>query len=494
MGGFYFPVSKDSVCPKIGTGFDLIAGVPVLTNAISAPGALQPMDISLGESKTSLVEDTASYTKAVAYQLSASGSGWGASVGMSLSESSFSSSSSAMVGLNFDAFQARQQALIDIQTPLSAFSADAQSLLKNDPNAFRLKYGDCFVAGYIYGKRCSLAYTMEFLSEEEKNDFAASLTASYSGADFSAEMSAAINTSASSTHSHLSVSVETHYAGFDASSPTTFDQIAAYIQAYDNAPIDPVPIKIIVMPWNYLQCVSDSAGLSQNQALKELGSMVSSLTFIVNGCQDFLQRQLFTGSHQLNSITGIEQQAEAELESINSLLSGYVRANVQVSESDVAKFAPVAGLLDQFSFHLSHFVVDYKVKLNPSYDVDCNSFLKDINGNSMSLLDGWFGGSIYFSWTASGDATLIARTINSGQLSSSILLLPDSAAGTIISFNDVPCTGNSGPFGQPCNADRSDPAKMRGSANSLGCDDPQNLIALNHWGPNLGRTVIASAI
>src|SRR5258708_9044551 len=89
MGGFYFPVSKDSVCPQVGTGFDLIAGVPVLTNAISAPGALQTMDISLGESKTSLVEDTASYTKAVAYQLSASGSGWGASAGMSLSHITF---------------------------------------------------------------------------------------------------------------------------------------------------------------------------------------------------------------------------------------------------------------------------------------------------------------------------------------------------------------------------------------------------------------------
>ena len=69
--------------------------------------------------------------------------------------------------------QASRQQMID---PKTALSTKAKALLKSDPGKFAENYGSYFVAGYIYGKRCSLAYRMQFSSEEEKSVFSAKLT------------------------------------------------------------------------------------------------------------------------------------------------------------------------------------------------------------------------------------------------------------------------------------------------------------------------------
>jgi hypothetical protein len=502
MSSFEFPVSKDIVCPPIGQGFDLMGGAALIHAATDKPDPtmLQSMDVTAGDSAVSMVKDNASYTKAVDAQLSFSGSGWGGSVGLSLSESSFSASNTSTITLNFDAFQSRRQVVLD---PEMQLSAEAAALFKSDPAQFALKYGDYFVAGYVYGKRCSLAYKMQFDSEDEKNSFSASLSASYSGVDFSASMSSAIQIATTAAKSHSEMTVDSHYAGFNpAKSPKTWDDITPFIAAYDNAQIDQdlVPIRIIVMPWNYLNCVSNAAGVYQNDAFNQLVAMVNSLDFVVRSCDDFVNRSLYAGSYQLKAVQGVRADAEQELEAMSSFLSTVAKTQTQVTSNDVAKYLPVQPLVDRMNFALSNFVVAFKVTLSANDD-DCNTFLKDIDGNQISLSGRVFDGSkgVYLSWSLSGNdgwegtrgtsknAHVLARTIKQGGLTSNVLAVLDRQAGTLQIWN----CGVNQTLDQN---DRSAVVTIRGVDNGLACDDPQNHYAINFWGSSGGRTMIASVI
>jgi len=498
MATYEFPVSDDITRPPVGCGFDLIAGMPLDYAALDSP-VLQSQDVTAGDSSFSMTQDTTSYTDAIHKQLDISGSGWGASVGLSLSQSSFSASNSSAITVNLDAFQARRQAMVD---PKAALSAEAAALWKSAPAKFAAKYGDHFVAGYIYGKRISLAYNMQFSSEQEKEDFSLSLSASYAGADFSASMSAAIHTAQTSSQSHLATSFTNHYAGFSAPSPSQFSDLASIKAAYDSAEIDTstVAIRIIVAPWHYLECISNSVGLYQNDELDQLTRLVSGVGYVVRSCDDFMDRNLYAGSHQLNAVQAVRADAESQLEAMSSFLSSIAKTQTPATQSDLARYQPIGPLKDRLSLALSNFVIAFKVTLNTSKDDDCNCFLKDVNGSPI----GYQGGNVfecskgtYLNWSLEGNDQwldtkgtpknffVIARMIKNGQISGTVLAVIDRAAGTLQLWNlGIDSEG----------WDQSKSVPIRGVDNSLACDDPQNRFAINFFGPTLQRTLIASVI
>ena len=498
MATYEFPVSDDMTHPPIGCGFDLMGGMPLDYAALDSP-MLQTQDITAGDSSFSMTQDTASYTDAIHKQLDMSGSGWGASVGLSLSQSSFSASNSSTITVNLDAFQVRRQVMVD---PKTALSAEAAALWKSDQGKFAAKYGDHFVAGYVTGKRISLAYNMQFSSEQEKQDFSLSLSASYSGVDFSASMSAAIQTAQTASQSHLATSFTNHYAGFNGPTPSQFSDLASIKAVYDAAPIDTstVAIRIIVAPWHYLECISNSVGLYQNDELDQLTRLVNGVGYVVRSCDDFMDRNLYAGSHQLNAVRAVRADAESQLEAMGSFLSSIAKTQTPVTQSDLARFQPIGPLIDRMSLALSNFVVAFKVTLNPSKDDDCNCFLKDVDGNAIP----YQGGNIfecskgtYLNWSLEGNDQwldtkgttknffTIARAIKNGQISGTVFAVIDRAAGTLQLWNLG--IGTEG-------WDTSKSVPIRGVDNSLACDDLQNRFAINFYGTTLQRTMIASVI
>jgi len=318
---FEFPLSDNEACPPLGQGFDLIAGDSLSYAGTDAnPPTLPPVTLTAGDSHVAMTHDTASYSEAVRAQLDIAGSGWGGSVGLSLSESSFSKSSSSCITLNLDAFQASRQQMIDPKTPLST---KAKALFTKDPGKFAENYGSYFVAGYIYGKRCSLAYRMQFSSEEEKSVFSAKLTASYSSVDFSANMSAAISTTQKNTQSSFATDTVCHFAGFKAKTPSTIDDIEKLKESYDSAKAgDATPIKLVIMPWHYLDDVDDTAGVVQDDNFQLLVTMVNKLGYIQRSCQDFVDQGLYAGNQQLQAVNDVRSKASDQLDAIHPIPGG----------------------------------------------------------------------------------------------------------------------------------------------------------------------------
>lgn len=500
MPPFEFPVTNH-VCPPIGQAFDLLAGLPLDYAGVDSPpdSMLISQKVELGGSKVSVVRDASSFTSALSGQLNMAGSGWGASVGMSLSYSSFSATNSSTISMNLDAFQSRTQVLL---TPDAQLSADAASLLKSDPAGFALKYGDYFVAGYVYGKRCSAAYLMKFDSEAAKDSFSAQLSASYSGVTFSASMSAAIQSAQTSSHSRFESDTTCQFAGFEANTPSTLDQIATFEDLYEKAPIsDSAPIKIIVMPWHYLRCVSDGKGLLQNDALDQLVDMVNKLGYIERTCENFVERSLYTGAQQLRAVKSVRAAAASQLEAITTFLREISKTNTQVTDQDLEKFPEVEPLMDQMNFALTHFVLAFKVKLSGADD-DCNTFLQDITGASITRKGDIFDGKkgVYLTWSLEGNddwegtkgttrnATAIARTIKNGRLTSNVLAVVDRETGTLQIWNsEVDQTLDQN--------DRSSTITIRGLSDGLACDDPANQSGIsNFYGTSNQRTMWASVI
>ena len=402
---FEFPLSDNEACPPLGQGFDLIAGDSLsYAGTDTNPPTLPPVTLTAGDSHVAMTHDTASYSEAVQAQLDIAGSGWGGSVGLSLSESSFSKSSSSCITLNLDAFQASRQQMID---PKTALSTKAKALLKSDPGKFAENYGSYFVAGYIYGKRCSLAYRMQFSSEEEKSVFSAKLTASYSSVDFSANMSAAISTTQKNTQSSFATDTVCHFAGFEAKTPSTIDDIEKLKESYDSAKAgDATPIKLVIMPWHYLDDVDDTAGVVQDYNFQLLVTMVNKLGYIQRSCQDFVDQGLYAGNQQLQAVNDVRSKASDQLGAITHFLAEKAKTNASVTDDDLKNFPDVEPLIDKMNFALTHFTLAFKVKIS-SQDDDCNSSILDIDNKPFVLnkATGVFDGSkgCYLDWSLDGN-------------------------------------------------------------------------------------------
>jgi hypothetical protein len=500
MSSYEFPISDTLPCPPIGSGFDLIAGTPLDYAALDGDDSalLRFTEVDAGDSQFAMTRDTASYTQAISKQLDVSGSGWGASVGLSLSESSFSATNSSAVTINLDAFESPRQSIVKADAPLLQ---KAMELLRSDPAAFALKYGSHFVAGYIYGKRCSLAYNMRFSSEEEKTSFSAKLTASYSGVDFSASMSAAISTAQTSSKANFSTSTVHRYAGFSGGIPATLEDIDQVRKDYKAAPAgEATPIKLIVMPWHYLTVVDDNAGLVSNPDLDTLVGVVNKLGYVMRSCGAYLDAGLYAGHSQLAAIQAVKADAQAEFEAIGDFLKLINRTGTPVTAADVARFPDVAPLLDRMNFALTSFVLAFKVQIAKDDD-DCNSFINDIDGQQFMLDGKLFDGSkgCYLDWSLKGNdgwagtigtttmVHTIARTIKNGGLTAAIHVILDRDAGTLQIWR--------GGQGETLDQNaRSQPVKIRGSVNARVCDDPDNHSGIINWSGGHDLKVSAAAI
>jgi hypothetical protein len=496
MSSYEFPISDTLPCPPIGSGFDLIAGTPLDHAALDSDDAalLRFTNVNAGNSQFAMTRDTASYSQAISMQLDVAGSGWGASVGLSLSQSSFSASNSSAVTINLDAFESPRQSMVRADAPLLQKAMD---LLTSDPAEFALKYGTHFVAGYVYGKRCSLAFNMRFSSEEEKNSFAAKLTASYSGVDFSASMSAAISEARTSSQTSFSTSTVHNYAGFSGGIPATLEDIEQVRKDYKAAPTgDAAPIKLIVLPWNYLAVVDDDAGLASSPEFKTVVSIVNKLSYVMRSCDAYVDAELYAGHSQLTAIQTVKSEAQAEFEAIRDFLKSISKTGTPVTAADVARFPDAAPLIDRLNFALTNFVLAFKVRI-ASTDDDCNSFINDIDGEQFKLVGNTFDGSkgCYLDWSLKGNdswavtsgtttmAHSIARTIKSGGLTANIQVILDRETGSMQIWR--------GGQGEKIEENaRSPSVKIRGSVNALPCDDKNNRSGILNWSG--GRDLMVS--
>ncbi|HEV2805149.1 MAG TPA: hypothetical protein VGW57_09490 [Chthoniobacterales bacterium] len=499
MASFEFPVTKGMAVRNIGQGFDLIAGVAL------DPAAMDPPDdddvtvtgVTGGNSSWAMTRDTASFASAVTNQLDMAGSGWGCSVGLSLSESSLSTSQSSAITINFDAFLTSSQKVINADV---ALSDDAMDLWTNDNATFIEKYGSYFVAGYIYGKRCSLAYRMSFQSQEEKESFSADLSTNYSGVDFSTGMSDAITTSQKSATSSFSADTVQKFAGYDGGGPdSTLEALDDARQAYVDADPDSTPIRVIVMPWNHLTALqSNSADLAPGDPLATLTDMINKLGYVTRSCGAFRDDDLYAGNTQLTAVEQVLSKAQAELDAIIQTVRNASQTGVALTNDDVAKFAAPEPIIDTADHALKTFALAFKVHIADSDD-DCNNLSLDRNGNPFpSVVNRVFDGStgMDLTWSIAGNdgwpgtkgttkmSHIIARTISQGQLTANIVAVVDRQAGTLQIFR----LGVGESFDQN---QRSPVVQIRGRDNSLPCDDPNNTASIVQWAGNDGLVVSA---
>ena len=498
MSSFEFPIT-DQVCPPIGQGFDLISGVALDHAALGPPGddELSVVPLSSGNSHMVMTQDTASYTSAIETQLDIAGSGWGCSVGLSLSESSFSASQSNAITINLDAFHAAKQAVID---PRAVLRDDAMTMWKTDRAGFNLRYGDYFVAGYIYGKRCSLAYCMKFQSEEEKDNFSAALSASYSGVDFSASMDAAIKTAKTSAQSSFVEDTVFRYAGFEGGSPGSLADVEAERKSYEAAPAsDSKPIKLIVMPWSHLDTLDSDADLSPGSPLATLNRMIDGLGYVTRSCAAFLDGEMYAGHTQLTAVKQVLAEAQKELDAIIAKVRAASKTGVALNDADVALFDPIEPLVDSADTALRTFALAFKVHIANSDD-DCNNLNFDRNGQPFPpVVDRVFDGSagVDLTWSIAGNdswagtkgttkmAHIIARPIHQGGLTANIMAVIDRETGTLQIWR----CGVNETLDQN---QRSPEVKIRGKDNSLACDDPHNTGGVVRWVGDDGLVISAA--
>jgi hypothetical protein len=107
------------------------------------------------------------------------------------------------------------------------FTPDASELLVNDnPERFRQRFGDTFIAGVLRGGEFFAIYQITGSDEKEKEDIAVKVNAAYSGGPLvSGKLSTEITTAASSSTSHLSVKCHVFRQGAIATADLNLEDI-----------------------------------------------------------------------------------------------------------------------------------------------------------------------------------------------------------------------------------------------------------------------------
>ncbi len=107
------------------------------------------------------------------------------------------------------------------------FSPDANELLvNNNPDRFRQRFGDTFVAGVLKGGEFFAIYQITGSDEKEKEDTATKVRAAYNaGPTASAHLNTDINTATSATKSHLEVSCHVFREGIISTADLNLEDI-----------------------------------------------------------------------------------------------------------------------------------------------------------------------------------------------------------------------------------------------------------------------------
>jgi len=196
-------------------GMDIGVGVNLLTGEVLERGVTGVVSDPLAvgqtvESRIVRIDDLSSLHKSLQIDVSASGSylGFSASAKMDYADScGFNEHSIYLLVL-----VRVTNALTRMDTP--ALIPEATGLLRNKrPDRFRARFGDVFVAGIHTGGEYFAVFQITGTDESEKESLAVQVDASFTTIGAGANLSAAVNTAKSSSHSHLDMRVFTFQNG-----------------------------------------------------------------------------------------------------------------------------------------------------------------------------------------------------------------------------------------------------------------------------------------
>jgi hypothetical protein len=467
---YNFPISMNDTVPSIGQSFDLVNGVAGQVVALDSltSGQFDVVPLKAGGSTYFYVYDADSFSDAFSFSMQAGGGGWGASYGMAASASALLKTSSLSQSIHFRGVKQQQQSVVK---PNAALSAEATEVLKQDVPTFVKKYGTHFVAGYVYGQRCTLSYNMNFSSLAFASQFFASFNESTSELGFSDSMQAAINNALQKSSSQCQYTVDSDTRGFISDAPSSITELATVLSQYNAASNVDTPILLIIRPWTYLEAVDGAFGLPTNNYLSQLAKLMNKYVFIQQTCQNFIDSSLFAGTTQLTNLKSTGKKAGTAADAITARLDQLNAEGQPATQSDVddIAYASPESLLDRMNNELARFWLAIAGStgspdiVKPANELAQQKSSVTVSTDKLSLQTKESG--VYFDW--SQPAVHGIFTINDGG--------NDFYVGTM-GFNLDADQGTLKMWWRTNTGDMtySDPKKIRGIDTALGPSDPLN--------------------
>jgi hypothetical protein len=209
---------------KVGLGYNRLTGDRLPTPAVQGP-SISAVQNAVGQQVTiscTTIQDVETLHKSVGVNVDAGGMYMGFSGSAKvdyLNTCDFSSfSMKVMVHVSV------RDAVETIDSPI--FSPDANELLvNNNPDRFRERFGDSFVAGVKKGGEFFAIYEIIGSDQVEKETVATKVNLAFNGGLTSAELNTAVNTATSKSSSHLEIKVHVFRQGTISSADLNLEDI-----------------------------------------------------------------------------------------------------------------------------------------------------------------------------------------------------------------------------------------------------------------------------
>ena len=364
---YIFPLAQNQPVPEVGFGFDLVGGVPIAVQALTASPKMIDHNLDGGNSKYFSIYDHTTFQDAIEFDASTSGGGYGVQSGMCVSASARVDTSNTSFTIQFNGAKTTKQSIV---SPSAALTAGAVQQLKS-PGDFVKKYGTYFVAGYIYGKSCKASYSLQFSSLDMAVKFAASFNESASDLGFSDKTSASIKNSLSASQTKATVSASQNSLGFNASTVSDIASLQALITAYDNtSPTDP-PISILVMPWQFLHAADKVLSGINCDDITPVTDLMNDYIYIKNTADNFIKNQLYTGNTQLTNVRTIGSKAYGKSQSLSKLINSAVAKQSEITIENGGpnlvvngqSFPHAEAMIDTLNSSISRFALSWKASV-----------------------------------------------------------------------------------------------------------------------------------
>jgi hypothetical protein len=487
---YLFPTKQGEFLPLIGQGFDLIGGQAVARNAFDPPPSTEMITIKREQafSEYCAIYDKETFSDAATIDFQTSGGGWGVQTGMSLSASARVDSTSTTFTVHLNAAKTVSQSIVKTSTKLSHQGAtDLRSL---GASGFVTKYGTHFIAGYVYGMSCKASYNMRFSSLDMMLAFTATYSESASELNFSDSTKASLSNVTATSKTKYSESVNANFVGFHGSSPASFDELITLKKDYDaSAASAETAVSVIVMPWSYLDQVSQSSSRFNCDNQDSLSKLINSLTYIKNSCATFIENGLYVGNTQLQRVRTVKTSVEQELNALLKVVSDATASGTSVTVKDGDQlsvdgtlFSYAEPLMDDMRYAMEHFAISWKTQIKGGSNRLCTD-LKNLAGAPVQVssdgftVDGTLG--TWFTWSIQGNDAW-EGTRNTQKMAYQLSYMASGWNLAIVLDREqgsMQCWARG--VGQPLSQNpRSNVQVIRGSDCSKDCDDPTNSDAL----------------
>jgi hypothetical protein len=197
---------------KIGLGYNRLTGDRLPTPAVQG-SSITSLQGAAGQQVTlhcTTITDVETLHKSLGISVDAAGSymGFSGSAKVDYANSCDFSSFSTYVVVRVTV----QDATETVDSPI--FSSDANELLvNNNPDRFRQRFGDTFIAGVLKGGEFFAIYQITGSDRSEKESVANDVHAAFDGGMTSAELNTSIKTATQETTSHLEIHVHVFRQG-----------------------------------------------------------------------------------------------------------------------------------------------------------------------------------------------------------------------------------------------------------------------------------------